>query len=129
MAGMRSTKEGVQILVEAAVAELDESSRLDVLVTHDSILAMFLGRVFSTHGGLDPWPQFLEGAFLRRDGRSVAVTWRGEPRRRASASGAFTVEHAHASLERAAWRTGGAYQVSPSPAGASGPPRARITHR
>ena len=81
LAGMRSVEEGAQILVAAAVGELDESARLDVLVTHDSILAMFLGRVFSTTAVLEPWPQFLEGAFFWREGRDVAVTWRGETRR------------------------------------------------
>ena len=79
LAGMRSVEKGLRILLEAAVGSLDDRSpHLDLLVTHDSVLAMFLGGLFTSSAILEPWPKFLDGVFIWREDRGVAASWRGQ---------------------------------------------------
>jgi phosphohistidine phosphatase SixA len=55
----------------------NEGNRLDVFITHDTILnsmvSMFLGQVVHKHD----WPEFLEGMALWREEQSVQLAWRG----------------------------------------------------
>ncbi len=78
-AGMRSTCEGVTIFLGLVTGNLRRQGRLNVYVTHDVVLAVFLGRLF--HLSIDEihWPGFLDGLLLWRSGGRLHLSWRGLP--------------------------------------------------
>ncbi len=77
--GMRPTPEGVEILLELATSPLGESGRLQVFVTHDIILSVFVASIF--HSSLEEtgWSGYLDGLLLWRSDERLQLSWR-EPR-------------------------------------------------
>lgn len=52
--------------------------RLDVMVTHDTIVSTLVGCVLhQPYRGPDYWPEFLEGIFLWWEEKQVHTRWRG----------------------------------------------------
>ena len=75
--GMRSTAEGVGLLLELAAGSLGSNGRLDIHVTHDAILAVVVGHFFRLEVDDFAWPAYLDGLLLWRwDGR-LHCSWRG----------------------------------------------------
>ena len=75
--GMRPTADGVKLLLGMAAGGLGRDGLLRVHVTHDSILAVLVGRLFGL--GVDDfrWPGYLDGLLLwRQDGR-LHFSWPG----------------------------------------------------
>lgn len=78
--GMRSTPEGVTLLIDLFTSHHGEAGTLDVFVTHDATLAPTVGYLMGTTLGVNEWPDFLEGMFFWRSSRGLAGAWRGELR-------------------------------------------------
>ena len=78
-AGMRSASEGVKIILGLVAGDLQWQGRLNVYVTHDTILAVLLARLFRLPIDDIDWPQFLDGLFLWRSGGQLNLSWRGLP--------------------------------------------------
>ena len=77
-AGMRATEEGLRLFLELArpVSAPSPPGRLSLLVTHDSVLAVIVGRLYAL--GLDgfPWPDYLDGLLLWHSGGTLLCSWR-----------------------------------------------------
>ena len=75
--GMRATSEGVKLLLELAVSSLEQGGRLNVYVTHDSILAALVARLFRLAVDGFAWPDYLDGLLLWRSRERLHFSWRG----------------------------------------------------
>ena len=76
--GMRPTSEGVRLVLELAGESLGGDPGLDVLATHDVILAVVVNALLGVEVEGDYWPDFLEGLFLwGASGGGFAAAWRG----------------------------------------------------
>ena len=76
-AGMRETSEGVNLLLYAANDAMRSGSRLNILVTHDAILAVLVAHLYGVQIDEMIWPGYIDGMVLWRDGESLRFTWRG----------------------------------------------------
>jgi broad specificity phosphatase PhoE len=75
--GMRPTQEGVLLLVDLIAEGPDYSNTLDVLVTHDAIIAVVVGYLLGVIPGASTWPKFLDGPFVWRSPGGLGVAWMG----------------------------------------------------
>lgn len=55
-----------------------EAPRLDVMVTHDTVLSTVVGALTHNPINIKNWPNFLEGLFIWNVGDQVHALWRGE---------------------------------------------------
>lgn len=55
-------------------------ARLDMMATHDTIVAAVAGSLLHAPVLGPDWPNFLEGIFVWREGEHVRARWRGEER-------------------------------------------------
>ena len=76
-AGMRATSEGVVLLLDAATDAMRSGSDLNLLVTHDSILAVLVAHLYSVQVDEITWPGYLDGLVLWRDGELLRLSWGG----------------------------------------------------
>ena len=76
-AGMRPTAEGVDLLLELTSSHLRHGGRLNVYVTHDSILAVLVAHLYGLQVGDISWPGYLDGLLLWRCGERLHFAWRG----------------------------------------------------
>ena len=76
-AGMRKTSEGVALLLDAATGAMRTGSDLNLLVTHDSILAVLVAHLYGVQVDEITWPGYLDGLVLWRDGELLRFSWRG----------------------------------------------------
>lgn len=75
--GMRATSEGVELLLELVMDDLGTSGRLNIYVTHDSILAVFVACLYGLSVDEIGWPGYLDGLLLWRDDERLRFVWRG----------------------------------------------------
>ncbi len=78
--GMRTTSEGVALLLALATGGLGRDGRLGVYVTHDAILAVLVAHLFRLPADEvieSHWPQYLDGLLLWRSDGRLHRTWRG----------------------------------------------------
>ena len=75
--GMRSTEEGVKLLLELATSRLASGGRLAIYVTHDALLAVLVARLFRLRHDAAPWPDYLDGLLVWRSGLRILCSWRG----------------------------------------------------
>ena len=75
--GMRSTREGVDLLLGLTVSNLRSTGRLDVYVTHDGILAVLVAYLFRLPVDEIEWPGYLDGLLLWRKRGRLHFAWRG----------------------------------------------------
>ena len=75
--GMRSTSEGVEILLDLASDNLQCRGRLNVYVTHDAILAVVVARLFHMPMDEEGWPDYLDGLLMWRSSSRLKFAWRG----------------------------------------------------
>lgn len=73
--GWRTPAAGVRLILDALLEQLDRPGSLDVWVTHDLILALFLEHLLRPN--LEKVPRFLEGVFVWREGETLHLAWRG----------------------------------------------------
>ncbi len=75
--GMRPADDGIRIFLELAAAPLGQDGRTYLHVTHDSVLAVIVGRLFDL--GLEDfhWPEYLDTLLLWKESGTLAVSWRG----------------------------------------------------
>ena len=76
-AGMRPTAEGVELFLELTSSHLRHGDRLNVYVTHDSILAVLVAHLYGLRVGDISWPGYLDGLLLWRCGQRLHFAWRG----------------------------------------------------
>ena len=76
-AGMRPTADGVGMLIELVALGLGRSGRVNVFVTHDSILAVLVASTLGKSADQIGWPDFLDGLLLWRSRVGLNVAWRG----------------------------------------------------
>jgi broad specificity phosphatase PhoE len=68
----------VNDLVKLAISHRSDDPVLDLLVTHDSILAVLIHYLFQMpYRGSAHWPGFLEGIFFWKDVNRKHALWRG----------------------------------------------------
>ncbi len=75
--GMRKTSEGVGLLLDAANDAMRSGSHLNVLVTHDAILAVLVAHLYSVQIDEITWPGYLDGLVLWQDADVLSFSWRG----------------------------------------------------
>ena len=76
-AGMRETSEGVNLLLDSANDAMRSGSRLNILVTHDAILAVLVSHLYGVQIDEIVWPGYLDGLVLWQDGDILRFAWRG----------------------------------------------------
>ena|GEM_PF-4980825 len=76
-AGMKATRSGVNILVNAMFEEKAREPGIDIFITHDSVLAVFVGYLLRSIPDGDSWPMFLGGALLWKSDDVFMLGWRG----------------------------------------------------
>ena len=79
--GMRATSEGVSILLNLLVGGLRSNGRLNLYVTHDSILAVLAASLYRLPIDEIAWPQYLDALVLWREAERMHFAWRGLPER------------------------------------------------
>lgn len=77
LAGMRTTSEGVDLLLGLTANDLRSSSRLNFYVTHDAILAVLVAYLYRLRIDEIDWPGYLDGLLLWRCGNRLHFIWRG----------------------------------------------------
>ncbi len=75
--GMRSTEEGVSLLLDLAASRLASGGRLAIHVTHDALLAVLVARLFRLRHDAVPWPDYLDGLLMWSSGARLLCSWRG----------------------------------------------------
>ena len=75
--GMRPTGDGVELLMGLTAAGLWKTGRVDIFVTHDSILAALVGSLYHLDVDRFEWPDFLDALLLWVDNGSLNYSWRG----------------------------------------------------
>ncbi len=75
--GMRPTADGVRMLLRLVVKGLDSSGRLNVFVTHDAILAVFVATLFGKSIEHVGWPDYLDALLIWGSYPGLNVVWRG----------------------------------------------------
>ena len=78
--GMRSTAAGVSTVLDLMIGKTGNEAVLDILVTHDAILAVVAGYLTGELVDEKTWPGFLEGLFAWSDSGGLAIAWRGQSR-------------------------------------------------
>ena len=77
LAGMRATSEGVHLLLGLTTNDIRSRGRLNIYVTHDSILAVLVAYLYRLLVDEIGWPGYLEGLLLWRHGERLHFIWRG----------------------------------------------------
>ncbi len=75
--GMRATSEGVDLLLGLAATDLRSRGRLNIYVTHDSILAVLVAYLYRQPVDEISWAGYLDGLLLWRRGERLHFIWRG----------------------------------------------------
>ena len=75
--GMRSTADGVRMLLELIADGLGGKGRVHVFVTHDSILAVLAASVLGKSIDQVGWPDYLDGLLVWRSCDGLNAAWRG----------------------------------------------------
>lgn len=75
--GMRPTSEGVDLLLGLTVNNLRSCGRLDIYVTHDSILAAVVGFLYRLPVDEISWPGYLDGLLLWKHAGRLRFAWGG----------------------------------------------------
>lgn len=76
-AGMRPTPEGIDLLLKLTADDLQSGGRLNIYVTHDSILAALVSYLYGLPVDEISWPGYLDVLFLWRRGERLHYIWRG----------------------------------------------------
>ena len=76
-AGMRATPEGIDLLLGLTVAGLQSRGRLNIYVTHDSILAALVAYLYGLPVDEINWPDYLDALCLWRCGQRLHFIWKG----------------------------------------------------
>ena len=75
--GMRTAREGTQLLLGLLTPAAEASGRLCLLVTHDIVLAALVGSLYGLGVGAFDWPDYLDGLALWPDSDGLRFRWRG----------------------------------------------------
>jgi hypothetical protein len=73
--GMRTKEEGSKLLLEGLMEDLEQSSGPGFYVTHDCILAVFLGTLTNIPITNENWPNYLEGICLKQKDNHLYLYW------------------------------------------------------
>ena len=76
-AGMRPTPEGIDLLLGLTADDLQSGGRLNIYVTHDSILAAFVAYLYGLPVDDISWPGYLDVLILWRRDERLHYIWRG----------------------------------------------------
>ena len=75
-AGMRSTSEGIDLLLGLTANDLRSRSSLNIYVTHDAILAVMAAYLYRLPVDEIKWPGYLDGLILWRSSERLHFAWR-----------------------------------------------------
>ncbi len=75
--GMTPIGIGAARFIDLLISDPGEPGEIDVLVSHDAVIAPLLATVLGVRDLAEIWPAYLEGALLCREGDGLAVLWRG----------------------------------------------------
>lgn len=76
--GMRPTPIGVALVIDLMLERITIPGRIDVLVTHDIILAVVVGHLLGTTFDETAMPDFLEGVIIWKRSTGLGVIWRDQ---------------------------------------------------
>lgn len=65
------------LLYAPELAPFEDNPRLDLMVTHDTVLGAVVGGLLHIPFSSANWPEFLEGAFIWKTADQVHARWRG----------------------------------------------------
>ena len=74
---MRPTPEGIDLLLGLTANGLQSHGRLNIYVTHDSILAALVAYLYGLPVDEISWPAYLDVLLLWRRGERLHYIWRG----------------------------------------------------
>ena len=74
---MRSTPEGVQLVLDSVADALCAQGGISVFVTHDAVLAVLVGTLYGRHVDGLRWPDYLDALVLWADSDRMQFLWHG----------------------------------------------------
>ena len=77
MPGMRPTDEGVDLLLNLVQLHLADRGLVSVLVTHDPVLAVLVGKLYGLTVGEFEWPDYLDALMVWKQSDRLHFRWRG----------------------------------------------------
>jgi len=75
--GMRSTSEGVQLVLDSVAEALCARCGTSVFVTHDAVLAVLVGTLYGRSVDKFRWPDYLDALVLWADSDRIQFLWHG----------------------------------------------------
>lgn len=75
--GMRSTADGVALLLDLVAPQNENRRGISVFVTHDVVLATLVGSLYGLNVDDFAWPDYLDGLVLWRDYDWLRFLWPG----------------------------------------------------
>ncbi len=75
--GMRSTSDGVALLLDLIAPRNENRRGISVFVTHDVVLATLVGSLYGLNVDDFAWPDYLDGLVLWRDCDRLRFLWPG----------------------------------------------------
>ena len=75
--GMRSTSEGVQLVLHSVADALCAQGGISVFVTHDAVLAVLVGTLYGRPVDGFRWPDYLDALVLWADSDRMQFLWHG----------------------------------------------------
>jgi broad specificity phosphatase PhoE len=76
--GLHPIAAGVAAFMHLLIRPVGAEPTLDILVTHDVILAVLVGHFFKIPPDKANWPEFLEGLVILPSAEGLVLVWRGE---------------------------------------------------
>lgn len=81
IAGLRDLRVGAGLLLDLVARGPTRDELVDVFVSHDAVIAPFLGYLLEATDTDSLWPDFIEGVWFQRNTPTPSLHWRGTTRR------------------------------------------------
>lgn len=67
----------VRVIVQWMLRLMEATPRLDIMVTHDTVVGTVVGGLLRAPVNDQDWPNYLEGIFIWRSEKDICARWRG----------------------------------------------------
>ena len=75
--GMRSTEQGVELLLHLVRPHLADRGLVSLFITHDLVLAVLVGHLYGLNVGEFDWPDYLDALIIGKKSGELRFRWRG----------------------------------------------------
>jgi broad specificity phosphatase PhoE len=75
--GMRSTEQGVELLLNLIRPHLTDRGLVSLFITHDLVLAVLVGKLYGLNVGEFDWPDYLDALIIWKQSDRLCFRWRG----------------------------------------------------